>query len=52
MVAISLENERAGITLTCKEELIPFYEKLGFTNHRPSESKHGGISWYNLLKAL
>lgn len=52
MVAISLENERAGITLTCKEELIPFYEKLGFINYGPSESKHGGISWYNLLKSL
>ncbi|MFC3746991.1 GNAT family N-acetyltransferase [Paenibacillus sp. GCM10012306] len=52
MEYISLENERSGITLTCKEELVPFYEKLGFVNHGLSESKHGGISWYNLLKVL
>ncbi|OWR32574.1 histone acetyltransferase [Saccharibacillus sp. O23] len=43
-------NDREGITLTCKEELIPFYEKLGFANEGVSESEHGGIRWYNLLK--
>lgn len=52
MECVSIENERSGITLTCKEELIPFYERLGFINHGHSESKHGGISWYNLLKVL
>jgi ribosomal protein S18 acetylase RimI-like enzyme len=44
------ENEREGITLTCKEELVPFYEKCGFVNHGVSESKHGGLTWYNLVK--
>ncbi|GGA19089.1 GNAT family N-acetyltransferase [Psychrobacillus lasiicapitis] len=44
------ENKREGITLTCKEELVSFYEKLGFVNHDLSESKHGGVSWYNLVK--
>lgn len=44
------ENEREGITLTCKQELVSFYEKLGFVNHGTSESKHGGVSWYNLVK--
>ena len=44
------ENEREGITLTCKQELISFYEKLGFINHGLSESEHGGVSWYNLVK--
>lgn len=44
------ENEREGITLTCKQELVTFYEKYGFTNHGMSESKHGGEIWYNLLK--
>ncbi|SER66874.1 GNAT family N-acetyltransferase [Psychrobacillus sp. OK032] len=44
------ENEREGITLTCKQELVSFYEKLGFVNHGVSESKHGGVSWYNLVK--
>ncbi len=44
------ENERQGITLTCKQDLIPFYEKLGFANHGISESEHGGVCWYNMVK--
>ncbi|WP_339229303.1 GNAT family N-acetyltransferase [Oceanobacillus sp. FSL K6-2867] len=44
------ENNREGITLTCKQELVAFYEKLGFVNHGVSESKHGGVRWYNLVK--
>lgn len=44
------ENERQGITLTCKQELVSFYGKLGFVNHGISESQHGGVSWYNMVK--
>lgn len=44
------ENDREGITLTCKQELVAFYEKYGFVSHGLSESKHGGVSWYNLVK--
>jgi len=45
------ENEREGITLTCKQELVSFYEKMGFVNHGMSESKHGGVNWYNMVKS-
>ncbi|MEB7434103.1 GNAT family N-acetyltransferase [Staphylococcus pasteuri] len=41
---------RLGITLTCKEELIPFYEKYGYVNKGISSSQHGGIKWFNLMK--
>ena len=44
------ENERKGITLTCKQDLVSFYEKIGFVNHGISESQHGGILWYNMVK--
>lgn len=47
---LAAANDREGITLTCKEELIPFYEKLDFTNEGVSDSEHGGIRWYNLVK--
>lgn len=50
MEALVVENEREGITLTCKEDLVSFYEKLGFVNHGMSESQHGGVTWYNLVK--
>ena len=43
-------NERKGITLTCKQELVSFYEKCGFVNYGMSESQHGGVSWYNMVK--
>lgn len=44
------ENERKGITLTCKQDLVSFYEKLGFINHGLSESQHGGVHWFNMVK--
>lgn len=44
------ENERTGITLTCKQELVSFYEKLHFVNHGISESAHGGVQWFDLIK--
>ncbi|MEJ8305139.1 GNAT family N-acetyltransferase [Saccharibacillus sacchari] len=47
---LAAANDREGVTLTCKKELIPFYEKLGFVNEGVSASEHGGIRWYNLVK--
>ncbi|WP_338131249.1 GNAT family N-acetyltransferase [Cohnella rhizosphaerae] len=46
------ENERDGITLTCKADLAAFYEKLGFSNHGRSASQHGGVVWYDLIKRI
>jgi ribosomal protein S18 acetylase RimI-like enzyme len=46
------EKRRETITLTCKENLISFYEKLGFHNHGVSSSVHGGVVWYNMIKEL
>lgn len=50
MEQLVIEKKRQGITLTCRQELIPFYEKLGFMNHGISDSQHGGVSWYNMVK--
>lgn len=52
MEELVLENEREGITLTCKQELVSFYEKVGFVNHGMSESQHGGVRWYNMVKLI
>ncbi|WP_066398049.1 GNAT family N-acetyltransferase [Neobacillus mesonae] len=46
------QNKRQTITLTCKENLIPFYEKHGYTNKGISASEHGGVKWYNMIKQL
>jgi GNAT superfamily N-acetyltransferase len=45
-------NERETITLTCKEDLIPFYKKHGYVNRGVSNSEHGGVIWYNMTKDL
>ncbi|HEX3022048.1 MAG TPA: GNAT family N-acetyltransferase [Lachnospiraceae bacterium] len=42
------EEGREGVILTCKKELIPFYELMGFWNRGVSESKHGGVIWFDL----
>jgi len=39
---------REGIILTCKENLIPFYEKLGYQKEFLSSSSHGGATWYQM----
>ncbi|QMW04686.1 GNAT family N-acetyltransferase [Spirosoma foliorum] len=42
------QQNRKGITLTCKARLIPYYEKLGFYNAGLSKSAHGGEVWYDM----
>lgn len=45
-------RSRESITLTCKENLIPFYENFGYKNAGISNSVHGGVTWYNMIKIL
>ncbi|MCM3727970.1 GNAT family N-acetyltransferase [Neobacillus cucumis] len=46
------EKHRETITLTCKKDLVCFYEKHGYINHGASSSEHGGVTWYNMVKPL
>jgi ribosomal protein S18 acetylase RimI-like enzyme len=46
------KRERLSVTLTCRKELIPFYEKNGYVNQGIAESQHGGIQWFNMNKRL
>ena len=39
---------RKGCILTCKKELLPFYEKFGYINNGLSKSVHGGAVWYDM----
>lgn len=48
LVKIARQQNRAGITLTCKEGLVAYYEKLGFYNAGLSRSVHGGAVWYDM----
>ena len=39
---------RAGLVLTCKDQLIGFYGRLGFENEGVSASTHGDVTWYQM----
>ena len=43
---------RKGLILTCKDRLIPFYEKFGYRNMGLSESVHGNAVWYDMILEL
>lgn len=48
VISDAKEQGRKGLVLTCKDKLIPYYEKFGFENEGVSESTHGGVVWYNM----
>ncbi|MCF0246617.1 MAG: GNAT family N-acetyltransferase [Ileibacterium sp.] len=39
-------DSRKGVILTCKEEHVPFYERLGFVNKGVADSNHANEVWY------
>lgn len=47
--ALAKKQGRDGITLTCHDYLIGYYEKNGFTNHGLSASTYGGGVWYEMV---
>lgn len=46
------ESHKAIITLTCKKDLIPFYEQFGYRDEGKSISSHGGACWYDMTLYL
>lgn len=49
LIDAARSQERDGVILTCKEHMIPFYEKFGFRSQGLSQSVHGGAAWYDML---
>lgn len=52
MIEEAVRQGRKGLILTCKEHLIPFYNRFGYHNMGVSASVHGGAVWYDLLLEL
>lgn len=46
------KQKRCGIVLTCKENLISFYEKFGYVSEGISGSVHGNAAWYQMRLKL
>lgn len=49
---VAKQANRQALSLTCKEELIHFYVSCGYENHGVSDSNHGQVKWFNLIKDL
>lgn len=48
MIDYAKKENRLGVVLTCKKELINFYSKFGFIDEGISESQHGGVVWHQM----
>jgi len=42
------EDGRKKVLLTCKENLIKYYQQFGYINEGLSDSEHGDAKWYDL----
>lgn len=52
LIEKSKEQNRVGITLTCKKHLVEYYSRLGFTDRGISQSAHGGAVWHDMTLHL
>ena len=43
---------RAGLVLTCKDALLPYYARFGFVDEGPSTSTHGNVAWHQMHLTL
>ena len=48
VIADARAQGRKGCVLTCKDQLVHYYEKFGFVNEGVSQSTHGGVVWYDM----
>ncbi|MDL2327067.1 GNAT family N-acetyltransferase [Ruminococcaceae bacterium OttesenSCG-928-A11] len=49
VIAEAQSQGRKGCVLTCKDHLVPYYEKFGYVNEGLSGSTHGGAVWYDMV---
>ena len=45
-------NGKEALYLTCLEEKVPMYEKMGFTSNGLADSTWGNESWYEMRRKL
>ena len=51
-IAAARNAGRQKVILTCKEQMIRYYESFGFINNGVSKSTHGGAEWFDMTLAL
>lgn len=50
--AAARDAGKKAILLTCKKQLVHYYEKEGYQCQGLSESTHGGAEWYDMMLPL
>jgi predicted GNAT family N-acyltransferase len=48
VIEVTKSENRKGIVLVCKDELIDFYKQFGFEFLGVSKSEHGGAKWNDM----
>lgn len=48
MIRSAYIRGKKALILTCKEHMIPFYTRLGYTLAGRADSTHGGACWYEM----
>lgn len=51
-IADARAQGRKGLVLTCKDALIHWYAKFGFTDEGVSDSTHGDVVWHQMRLTL
>ena len=49
LITLSKERGKMGMVLTCKDHLVPYYQKFGFQHQGISASSHGGSKWNDMI---
>ncbi|GHP13084.1 N-acetyltransferase [Lentilactobacillus fungorum] len=52
LAKVAKHQHRQAITLTCLNQLVPFYERNGYVNEGISASNHAGEVWLNMVRPL
>jgi ribosomal protein S18 acetylase RimI-like enzyme len=51
-IQLARRTGRKKVILTCKENLVHYYESFGYASTGLSASTHGGSRWYHMTLAL
>ncbi|UTY38672.1 GNAT family N-acetyltransferase [Allocoprobacillus halotolerans] len=51
-IDLAMTRQKKAIVLTCKENLISFYQQFGYISLGISNSTHGGAIWYDMILKL
>ena len=51
-IRLAKQMNKSTVLLLCKENLVNFYNNLGFENRGRSASTHGGAVWYEMCLRL